>query len=277
MIKRTAVYFHIVLDRNRLTSFHFIRLYYRLVSNVAAFLAKYHKIQMAPNTDISTFTSKMLNLGEATVKGLEAELLLSPVKDLTLNVNYAYLNAKFTKIRAPACTVYDNDASGACAASGSPSNSFSPYTVGSDITNLFSFPYAPKHSVDVGADYTFLHLGNGSFTAHADYRWQSEYYNDVVYGSAVPGQQFGLQPSYGFVNGRLVYATDLSRGAHVSVSLWGKNLFDKRYLALRAALGNTNVATPDGFGGSTPAGFTDISGGLYSEPRSYGVSASYEF
>src|ERR1019366_8387366 len=44
MIERAAVYFHIVLDRHHVTSFHYIRLYYGLVSNrVAEQIAKNHR------------------------------------------------------------------------------------------------------------------------------------------------------------------------------------------------------------------------------------------
>jgi iron complex outermembrane receptor protein len=244
--------------------------------NIAAFLANYDDIQMAPTIDYATVTSKMFNLGKARIEGVETELLFNPIEVLTFNVEYSYLNAKFTQVPAPACSVYDNDVTGTCAAAGKPFNPFSPYSAGVDIANLFSMPYVPKHSVDVSANYDFLRLSHGTFTAHADYRYQSDYYPDVLYGPAVPGNQFALQPSYSLVNARISYAGDLGRG-HATFSLWSKNIFDNRYTVARGPVGNSNVPTPDGFGGSIPAGFTGYSSVLYAQPRTYGVTVSFEF
>ena len=231
----------------------------RLRFNADVFLSKYDDMQIAITADLR-LNSNTYNIGEATVSGFEMDLLAAPLDGVTLNLSYVYLDPEFDKVDVIAGSVYDGAV-----------NPASPYAQGDDIKDLFVLPYASRHSVTAGIDYSFLHFSNGYLNAHIDYRWQSEYYSLANAGPDVPGRDFAKLNSYGEVNARLTMSLDLPRGDKAMVSLWGKNIANEDHRALAIPLGGLNVALP-----GSPAGLTS-SAVMWSAPASYGISITYEY
>src|SRR6185369_10534824 len=73
----------------------------RVRANIAAFESKFDDMQLAfvidPNNN---GVVQNLNAGKATVKGVELELLVQPIDDLSLSMDYAYLHAEFDRVEA---------------------------------------------------------------------------------------------------------------------------------------------------------------------------------
>ncbi|HSB96617.1 MAG TPA: TonB-dependent receptor, partial [Spongiibacteraceae bacterium] len=65
---------------------------HRVRLNVAAFEAKYKDMQLTLQTDpINVGTTQIYNAGRSTIKGIETELLVTPIEDINLSLNYSYL------------------------------------------------------------------------------------------------------------------------------------------------------------------------------------------
>jgi len=239
---------------------------HKVRANVAVFESKFDDMQLNitvnPN-DPSVISA--FNAGKATVKGAELELMIAPIEDLNLSLNYAWLDADFDKVTAVAGTIYDN-----------AFNPASPYQAGADIKNLFAMPYAPKHTVNLGADYKFFTFDKGNLSAHLDYRYQSKIFTTASTGVDVPGRDYFSIPGYGVLNGRLTLALDLPRGDRARISLWGRNIAHKRYQQHATGIGS-NIATISQQDNSVvPAGFTSAAI-AWNEPAAYGVDLSYEY
>jgi iron complex outermembrane recepter protein len=234
---------------------------HRVRLNTAAFYSKYEDMQITyPIDPTNVAKSQVLNAGKASIKGIEIELLVQPIDDLSLNLNYSYLSADLQKVDVVAGSVFDRNA-----------NTASPYAPGDNISDLFVLPHVPKNSFDLSADYTFLHFDSGSASAVLNYRWQDKSYFVAAGGPLVPGRDFDAQGAYGLLNGRITLALDLPRGDHAKISLWGKNLANKKYVL--SAIPQGGVAVPVG---SNPAGYNSAAV-AWSEPTSYGLDLTYEY
>jgi len=237
----------------------------RVRANMALFQSSFDDMQLAFNVNpADTSVVQAYNAGKATVKGFELELLVMPIDDLTFNVEYSWLDPEFDKVEALAGTVFDPSV-----------NSASPYHVGQNVKEVFSLPYASKNSINVGTDYTFLHFDKGSLSAHLNYRWQSAFYDTATTGPAVPGRENYRIPAFGLLDGRVTLAMDLPRGDHAKLSVWGKNLGNKKYPAQVIGMGN-GIGTYSPATGFSPAGYVS-SAVIWAEPPSYGVDLSYEY
>ena len=236
----------------------------RLRLNVAAFDSKIDDMQMAfiVNPLDGSYTQGY-NAGKASIRGFEAEATLIPIDDLTLSVNYTYLDPDISKVEALAGTIFDP-----------AKNSASPYRVGDNIKNLFSMPYTAKNAIDLAADYAFLHFDGGSVMAHLDYRFQSAIYQSAPTGPGVPNADYFERPSYGVLNGRLTLALDLPRGDHAKISLWGRNLGNKRY---KQQVIGQGAIIPTWTGSAVRAPGYESQSVVWSEPASYGVELNYEY
>jgi iron complex outermembrane receptor protein len=232
--------------------------------NVALFESKFEDMQLDLSVDpLDASTVQGLNAGKATVQGAEIEMLYSPIEDLSFTVNYTYLHTSVDEMEAIAGTTFDPAV-----------NPASPYTVGQNIKEIFALPYSPKHSVDTSIDWTFMHFETSRLSAHLDYRFQSSIYDTSQTGSAVPNHDYFAIPSYGILNAQLAWSFDLPRGDHAKISLWGKNIANKKYRQFSIGMGSgIDTQSPVSF---TPAGYTS-SAIAWSEPPSYGVNLSYEY
>ncbi len=116
-----------------------------------------------------------------------------------------------------------------------------------------TFAFVPKWTYRLGANVKVPVGDESKLTASINYFWRSKVYfsefNDEV----------SSQDAYGLLNGR-IGVSDIG-GTNLSLALWGRNLTDKKYYV---ASGNqyTTLGT--------------VTNQL-SEPRTYGIEASFEF
>jgi iron complex outermembrane recepter protein len=240
---------------------------HRLRLNLAGFHSNFTDMQLAFSTnpnDLSVVLSQ--NAGSARVDGLEVEALALPVKDLTLSVNYTYLDAKIQRVTALAGTVFDPAV-----------NPASPYHVGDNVAAVFALPYAPKNIFNVDADYTFLHTTAGTAGFVLDYRYQDRQFTTATVGPAVPNAaRYYSVPPYGLLDARLSWNFNLPGKNTARISLWGHNITDKHYP--QHVIGQGPFIT---FPGTVPG--TTVGPGYtyqsiaWAPPPTYGIDFSYGF
>ena len=234
--------------------------------NAAAFISKYEDMQLFFNTspgDLSVVLG--LNAGKATIKGLEVETLWQPIPSLSLTLEYTYLDAKYDEVRAPAGTIFDPAV-----------NPASPYQVGQDVKQLFSTGYAPENTLNLGASWTFLQLDRSDLTAILNYRWEDRTYHSSGAGPAVPNHETASRPSFGLLDGRLSWKTELAGDSRLRIDLWGKNLADKEWPLYVIASGSPVPVRDPLTGIVSPAGYYSAPI-AWAERRSYGVNLVYEY
>ena len=227
---------------------------HRVRLNGALFYNDFEDMQMqfvADSHDSSVIQG--YNAGKANVSGAEVELLVMPVDDLTLTLDYTYLHTKFDKVDVIPNTMFDGSV-----------NPASPYAVGDNIKDLFVLSYAPRHSLNAGLDYTFLRFAQGSLSFNMNYRWQSRIYNTQPAGPAVAGRNWYSVPTYGLLDARFTLDVDLPRGDTARIGLWGKNITDKTYRQQSTGVGDPLA----GFTGAAIA---------WSEPASFGIDLVYQY
>jgi iron complex outermembrane receptor protein len=232
----------------------------RVRLNVSAFENKFDDMQLFFNFDAAdSSVVQAQNAGKATVRGIELDLMVMPIDDLTLNMEYAYLDPEFDEVEALPGTVFDPSVNG-----------LSPYQVGDNIKDIFVMPYASENSVTLNADYVFWRFNTGNMSANVNYRWKSEYFNTAPAGTAVPGNDNYKVPSYGLLDARLTLALNKTQNGQFRFSVWGKNILDKEYPQQVIGMGGP-IATPTaaaGYYGQTR---------IWSEPPSYGIDIHYEY
>ncbi len=173
----------------------------------------------------------------ASIKGAELELLARPIDMLTVRGSIGYLDSKYKK---------------------------NQFLSGVDIGGG-PLPYASKYTINAGGDLTLLKRDSGSVVLNGEVQYLSRFFFDPFsgrqpgFGGALlqPGANaYMRQKGYALVNGRLSYVAD-----RFTVSLWGKNLFDKYYAVFGAD-------TTDAFGSVLNAP---------GAPRTYGVDLTVRF
>lgn len=199
----------------------------RLQVNTAVFQNESDDMQMSIFIAGGGASSVVQNAGKATIRGFEVEVIALPIPDLQLSLNYGYLDAKYDEF-------IDN---------------------GVDQRKNKDFPYTPRHSGSLSAEYTFFQSGWGELIGRVDYEYVDEH---VPYIEPFQNATSKVN-TYQLVNARLTLA-DIPVGSdqRLSVALWGKNLTDKEY--------RVNTIP---FGAWTSS--------FYGDPRTYGVEATFEF
>ncbi len=144
----------------------------------------------------------LTNVGEVRTQGVELEATAVPIAGLNLNSTISYDDA-----------VYASYPNGPCPAE----------VTGQVSCNLTGKPVAgaPKWIANVGASYEHALTGNLTGFAGAEYSWRSSYYGYL------DDSAYNKTGDYGIVNAHLDVRTD----AGIELSIWGKNLTDKRYAA----------------------------------------------
>ena len=190
----------------------------RIRLNLAGFISKYKDLQVIFQLDPSNpGVSDTINAGEATVKGIEAELTFRPVHALNINISYTYLNQSI-KLMAPAGTIFDPAV-----------NPAAPIRVGGDISGYFKIPFTPKNSIAAGASWTAMTFDKGDVTLFANYAYHGKMVTTAGAGPLALGSDFQARPAYDTLDARITYRHELSKGHEVSISVWGKNILDNRY------------------------------------------------
>nr|WP_053000060.1 TonB-dependent receptor [Sphingomonas sp. Y57] len=195
----------------------------RLRFNLALFLNKWRDMQVGQSVYRGAVASSViLNAGRAVTKGFEAEMQAAPVDDLRISASVGYLDAHYKE--------------------------FSDNATGIDYAGV-PLPYAPKWSGAAGIDYT-IHTAGGKIVSQAQYTYQG-----TRWGNYTQHPTERLRP-LSLVNANISYSPESDRW---SVTLWSRNLFNKKYIA--SAL-------------DVPPLFSFAS---YGAPRQYGVDFGFKF
>ncbi len=203
----------------------------RLRTNLSVFYTNYRDIQLAQQYFLNGGTQQgntILNAAKAIIKGAELEVTALPVEGLTLSGSAAYLDATYKNF-----DFFD-----------APTASFI------DLSG-YRLQNAPKWTASVNATYAFDVTGLGHFSANVAYNYvASKYLTNLT---DTPRSR--IQPT-NIVNANLDFTP---ADGPVTLSLWAKNLFDKRYIQ----------------------SILDIPGTVallnYANPREYGASARVKF
>lgn len=223
----------------------------RIRFNTAVFYTKLDDMQLAFNpgsADPSFVTA--YNAGNAVIEGAEVDLLLSPTENVSFGVDYTYLNTDIRQVDVIPNTIF--------------SSADSPYRNAGNIAPLFRVPLAPKHSVNLSADYTFYRFASGTLKASLDYSWRDAIYVSSASGSPIPNNELWQLESRGLLNARVTMDVDLPRGDRIRVSLWGNNITDEDHRIYVSA------------NGTPVAGFINH-GVAWNEPSTYGIDLVYEY
>jgi len=156
--------------------------------NTSLFYSQYTNVQANENEGFDNVT---INAGRGTVKGAEVEGQWLITRAFSVNYGLGFLKTGYSEYPADSGII-----------AGSP------------------FPYAPKETVDVGAQYDTPLPNGGGLTLRLDEGWTSW----VVTGSDSSGVYI---PSYGLLGARLVYHPPNSK--KWDVQFYGSNLLDKYY------------------------------------------------
>ena len=202
--------------------------------NLALFQNRITDLQQAVFTAQGSAASNIRNVGEAKTQGLEVEFTARATQDLRLQASYGYLDAGFDKLLELGVNVADNRA----------------------------VVHAPRHTLNLLADWTVARLNYGTWRAMADYSFTGSHY-------LYPYQLRNTDPtsavaentrirSVGLLNLRLALANiPLGSLATGEAALWVRNATDQKHI-------NNMIDFGPGFGNLTQA--------YYGDPRTFGVS-----
>jgi iron complex outermembrane receptor protein len=185
-----------------------------------------------------------INAASARNFGAELELSGKVTDNLSLNAHAAMLNAKFKKF----CNGYYG------AGVPRPGISYDPCPTDPLLADLSGkrLPNAPKFSFGAGFSYG-VPIGTGKIVIDGDMSYQSKVYFTEF------NNYDAEQKSYALFNAGATYH---SPGDRWTLGVWGKNLTDKYAVA-------NNIITA--------ATFAFVRVGSLTPPRTYGVTAGYNF
>jgi iron complex outermembrane receptor protein len=222
----------------------------RLQVNTALFYSDYQGFQTPLTVALGTITaSTFLNL-DAKVWGLELETLWSPISNLQLMLNYAYLNTEITK----GCCFVDTADPAARASGARPVGA----AVAGRVTQTLEgnqMPMAPENKVTLGATYTW-DFSPGSLIASGTYTYtddqQSTIFTNPLYTA----------PANEIADFRLLW-----KDAEDRYTLIGfvKNAFDE--VAYQRSV--ANPTSPTAVGARREV--------ILNIPRTFGVEIQYRF
>jgi iron complex outermembrane receptor protein len=200
-------------------------------------------------------TTVLLNAAKVKVDGIDVDFEAAPVDRLKVFGGMTFLRSKFDEFEAglyyypnPAvCTVPKPGAAGPGVV---PGRTTGPVTGG--LTECYGdtsgnrTPLAPKFTASLGATYTIPLENDGHVQFTAQYSYNSGFFFET--------ENRLRQDRYGILNGSIEYRIDDRWG----VELWGRNLTDTRYFALRSSSSTGAYAS-------------------FAAPRTYGVDVKFDF
>ena len=175
----------------------------RVRLNLAAFQMDYDDMQVtavAPFGLIGAATTKD-NLGDAQIRGFEAELTAAITENFVVNASLGILDDEIKSV------------TGGTLVSGS-------FT----ITDDNDLPMTPDYSGSLGAQYTFSLGSIGQLVARADYAFKDDYY------TRIENIKETEETNYQVLNASIRY---LSPDQRWEVGLWGRNVTDEVYYKAR--------------------------------------------
>ncbi|KMS61550.1 TonB-denpendent receptor [Sphingobium baderi LL03] len=196
--------------------------------NIAAYSMDYRDMQIDFSNPANPSAVETLNTNAtAKIKGIEVDLTLAPFQGFTLTGSYSFTDAKIPPLVNPFSGV---------------------------LANLRP-AFTPRNAASLSADYA-VPVGDMTLKLHADFNYSGTFPTSA--SSPV------LADSYLLTNARITLADIALGGApKLSLSLWGKNLFNEDFQTFRF-----------NFGGS---GLTNDRVAALNDPRTYGVELSTRF
>ena len=173
----------------------------RLRVNLSVFTQRY-KDKQEGFLDPS-FNFVIVNASEADIDGFEIEASIVLNDYLTLNTNYAYLDATYNQFAIEQADGSFEDRSG----------------------NFL--PSSPKNSFNLGLN-GYYPVGTGEIVGSINYSWQNDYFT----GSE--NRDTFLIESFSVLNGQISYETD----SQWRFTLWSNNITDEEYVLIRSDFGN---------------------------------------
>jgi iron complex outermembrane receptor protein len=212
---------------------------HRLTLNAATFINKFSDLQLSQFVPSASGAETVVsNVGKATIKGLEVEVVAIPVEGLTVNLSYGFLDLKYDEYLFS-----------------SAANNFQPV----DVSGAAHFPTASEQSLSLGLQYDFIPFSWGALKARVDAVYNSGYKNDTL---DTMYDQYTESNAFTLVNGRLTLSEIEAAQGTLEFSAWGKNMFDEEY----RTYGIGSFGAPLGFAGA-----------VYNEPRSWGLDVTYRY
>jgi iron complex outermembrane recepter protein len=189
----------------------------RVRVNVDGFVYHYSNLQVEVFVPPANAITE--NAAAARIEGLETELAVKPLSELTLYANLAWLHARYTSYPDAYVTAF---------------NTF-------DATGK-ALDHAPDFTSAFGGLYT-VPLGNlGSVFFGADYHWQSRmYFTPANQGIGAVTDYPEEQASYGLLSARLGWTSADERW---TASVIGSNLTNRDYITGTASYGLGITARP---------------------------------
>jgi len=216
----------------------------RVQLNAALFQNKNKDLQESVFTAQGAAATQIQNAGKSTVRGLELEGVVVPIKGTKVQANYAWLHTKYDEFIDAGVNVSDNRV----------------------------FPHAPKSTFNIVIDSRLAQFDWGTLRALADYAYTSSFYTYAY--ALVPPVDNNNQPTaqaaddtkvkaYGLLNLRLALTqVPLGNSASGEIALWSRNVLDEK-------VATNFIDFGPGFGNLTSAYFND--------PRTYGINGIIRF
>ncbi|MBP1685988.1 MAG: TonB-dependent receptor [Deltaproteobacteria bacterium] len=220
----------------------------RLRVNAAGYYSDYKDLQQSIFRASSTggVLSLLSNVDSAEVWGSEVEVTAIPVRGVDVTATFGVTLPKFLewldqKFDANNQPIFDP--------SGNP--------VLENVASQRSFGFTPQYQAGLDLGYTAPPTGSGTFSAHLDVFWQDQ--QTFLSNDNTPGAQAMKAPNYAVVNGRLQFVDIPLQKGSLDLSVFGRNLFDKKYRIAGVDFGQT-------IGWST---------NFYGAPRTFGLQLTY--
>lgn len=175
--------------------------------NADVFYSRTTNLQSIVFTAQGSTASNVRNVGESHSRGAEVQGNVRLTPDLSVNLNYAYLEGKFDKYMQ----------------------------LGQDIAGNQAVSMVPKHMGSLVIDDTLWRTSNGVLRATVDYRVISGYYRySYQIKQLNPGQAVAANSwikGYGTVNAQLSFGgMNWGNGLDGEVSLWVHNVTDVAHI-----------------------------------------------
>lgn len=212
----------------------------RLRLNLALFDTHYKDLQIQafgppagciPTPTVPCFGEfETFNAGSALARGAELEFTWLPIDHLSVSATYGYLDAKFTNVYLPNASVYTTVTGQAI-----------------DLRNQSGQDMfrAPRNKGSLELRYEIPLGADGVLETSGSYDYTSNQRGEL--------EPYAIQPAAGLFNGSVTW---MSPGGSYEVSLWGKNLADKAWIAHVYTIANEVF-------------------GVYGDPRMYGVRLTW--
>ncbi|WP_327751762.1 TonB-dependent receptor [Sphingobium sp. SJ10-10] len=197
--------------------------------------------------------------GTTKIRGIEADLTLEPIDGLTLNASYAYTYTHIPLVPITYSAVV------------TPATGTTPAVIATTTVNQqFYIVFTPRNAASGSIDYA-LPIGGGDT--------KLKFHFDGNYSQATQAfDQFATKNDSSLIfNGRISLAdVDVGYGRNLTLSVWGRNLFNEQYVFRRDPSNSLPGAPTTSV---TTGSVNNILGdyGNFNAPRTYGVEASVKF